>query len=137
MLFEEFVRRVQSRARLGSSVGAIEATRATLQTLTERIGIDEAKYLAAQLPREIREYLLDLADGQEAAQQFSVEDFFQRVAQIEDVEISDSIIHARVVMEVLSEAVSDAAMNALRNKLPEQFQLLFESVDTTALRHRK
>ena len=73
-----------------------------------------------------------LVEFQRAPQEFSVEEFFQRVSQIEDIDVADAIIHARVVIEVMFEAVSPPAMDAVRNQLPEQFHLLFEPVDMPA-----
>jgi len=136
MQYEDFHRRVQSRALLGSKGGAIEATTATLRVLRQRIGINEANHLAAQLPGEIGGFLVDVAEDDRIPQPFSVQEFFQRVSQIEDVDVADAIVHARAVIEVLSEAVSADAMDVVRNQLPEQFHLLFEPVDSAALQRR-
>ena len=59
MEHDEFIGQVQHRARLGSRGDAERATRATLETLAERIADGAANNLAAQLPNEIGEHALD------------------------------------------------------------------------------
>ena len=57
MKHDEFIGQVQHRARLSSRGEAERATRATLETLAERLSGGEAKDLASQLPSEIGEHL--------------------------------------------------------------------------------
>ena len=61
-----------------------KAIQATLETLKERIIGDEASNLAAQLPEEIGKHLR----GQEGenGQYFTLQEFYQRVGQIEGVD---------------------------------------------------
>ncbi len=51
MEHDEFIGQAQHRARLASRGEAERATRATLETLAERISDGAAQNLAAQLPR--------------------------------------------------------------------------------------
>ncbi len=55
MKHDEFIGQMQYRARLSSRGAAERATRATLETLAERLAGGEARDLAAQLPPEIGE----------------------------------------------------------------------------------
>ena len=57
MKYDEFIKHVQTVAQLNSRQEAELATRATLETIRERIVGDEAKDLASQLPKELAEYL--------------------------------------------------------------------------------
>jgi uncharacterized protein (DUF2267 family) len=57
MKHDECIGQGQHRARLSSRGEAERATRATLETLAERLVGGEAKDLAAQLPPEIGEHL--------------------------------------------------------------------------------
>ena len=52
MKHDEFIGQVQHRARLSSRGEAERATRATLETLAERLAGGEEQDLAAQLPAE-------------------------------------------------------------------------------------
>ncbi len=132
MKFEEFVKEVQQRGRFTSKIDAIRSIRATLQTLSERLAGGEAKDLASQLPQEIGSYLywnLGLPP-----ERMALEDFFQRVALRESADMSQAIYHARVVMEVLQEAVSPGEIKDVRGQLPPEYAPLFESGSTGQLK---
>jgi uncharacterized protein (DUF2267 family) len=125
MKHDEFIGQVQYRARLSSRGAAERATRATLETLAERLAGGEAKDLAAQLPPEIAEYL---QGGWSAmGERFSLAEFFRRVSQREGADLPDAVFHARAVIEVLSEAVSQGEMDDVRAQLPAEFDRLFEA----------
>jgi uncharacterized protein (DUF2267 family) len=128
MKHDEFIGQVQHRARLSSRGAAERATRATLETLAERLAGGEAKDLAAQLPLEIAEHLR----GQWSAlgERFSLDEFFRRVSLREGVDLSDAVFHAQAVIEVLNEAVSRGEMDDVRAQLPSEFDRLFESGST-------
>ena len=125
MKHDEFIGQVQHRARLGSRGEAERATRATLETLAERLAGGEAKDLASQLPQEIGEHLRREWSG--VGERFSLDEFFRRVSLREGVDLPDAIFHARAVIEVVSEAVSKGEMDDVRAQLPAEFDRLFES----------
>jgi uncharacterized protein (DUF2267 family) len=112
MKHDEFIGQVQHRARLSSRGDAQMTTRATLETLAERLAGDEADDLASQLPRGIAEYLRTGLAGE--GERFSVEEFFQRVSRREGVDLPKAIYHARAVIAVLYEAVSQGEMADVR-----------------------
>ena len=124
MKHDEFIGQVQHRARLASRGDAEIATRATLETLAERLSGGEADDLASQLPRGIAEYLRTEFAGE--GMRFSVEEFFERVSQREGVDLSRAIYHARAVIAVLYEAVSPGEMDDVRAQLPAEYARLFE-----------
>ncbi|SRR6266851_4822569 len=125
MKHDEFIGQVQHRARLSSRGAAERATRATLETLAERLAGGEAKDLAAQLPPELAEHL---RGGWSAmGERFSLDEFFRRVSQREGADLPDAVFHARAVIEVLSEAVSQGEMDDVRAQLPAEFNRLFEA----------
>ena len=57
MKYDEFIAQVQRRADLKTKNEAVQAIRAVLETLGERLAGGEPKDLAAQLPSEIASYL--------------------------------------------------------------------------------
>lgn len=124
MQFNEFLGKVQDRARLESLDGAMRATRATLNTLAERLRGNEPTDLAAQLPGEIGEHLQ--AEGAGAGERFGIDEFVRRVSEREGGHADDSIHHAQVVLGVLAEAVSRGEMRDVRQQLPEEYDKLFE-----------
>jgi uncharacterized protein (DUF2267 family) len=132
MRFEEFVGQVQHRARLASEGEAMRAIYATLETLGERLFGREADELAAQLPAAIGAYLR-LAKEKE---RFDLEEFFRRVAEREGVDLPDAVFHARVVLEVLQEAVTPGEIQDVLAQLPEEFRAVFEAGSQGPLRIR-
>lgn len=123
MQTQEFLGRVQSTARLPSLDAAIRATRATLETLAERLGPDESRHLGAQLPHEIQLYLRGV--GTPMPERFSSDEFLERVCAREGVELPKSAYHARAVMEVLTEAVSQGQIRDVIDGLPNDYRRLF------------
>lgn len=120
MQYNEFIGNVQAKARIGTQGNAVRAVHATLTTLAERISAEEAEHLAAQLPPELGAYLkTDITD------RFSLNDFFERVAKRENVDMPDATHHARAVISVLTDAVSAGQIDEVRGQLPNEFDPLF------------
>jgi uncharacterized protein (DUF2267 family) len=123
MQYDQFIGLVQHRAQLPSQGDAVAAVRSTLETLAERLTETEAVHLAAQLPREIAAYLSRPVIGQQA---LTLREFFERVSAREAVDLPQAVYHARVVAEVLREAVSPGEIKDVLAQLPPEFQPLFE-----------
>jgi len=122
MQMYEFVGQVQNGAHLPSMEMALNATRATLETLAERLGADEARHLAAQLPQGIGQYL----GGRKAvAEHFSSKEFLKRISAREGTDLQVSSHHARAVLDALKLAVSDGEMRSVLEHLPADYAPLF------------
>ena len=128
MIHDEFIGQVQHRARLSSRGEAERATRATLETLAERLAGGEAKDLAAQLPPVIGHHLRSQQSAQ--GERFSLEEFFRRVSLREGIDPPKAVFHARAVIEVLREAVSPGELDDVRAQLPAEFARIFEAGST-------
>ncbi len=124
MRYEEFIGHVQHRAGLGSRAEAERATHATLETLAERLVGGEAHDLAAQLPVELAHYL-QLPDAGIGAK-LTLDEFFELVSEREGVDLPDATFHARVVIGVLTEAVSMGEIQDVCVQLPAAFAQLFK-----------
>ncbi len=124
MKYDEFIAQVQRRLELGSREEAERATRATLETLGERLAGGEPKDLAAQLPPEIGVYLLQTLAG--TGQGFSLDEFFQRVSERESLPLTEATYHARVIIALLSEIVTVGEIDNVKAQLPADFRELFE-----------
>jgi uncharacterized protein (DUF2267 family) len=135
MTHDEFVGQVQARAHLPSRGAAEAAIRATLETLAERLEGGAADNLAAQLPREIGRHLTT----DHSFQRLSIDEFFRRVCELEGegFDLPDSVYHARVVIEVLEEAVSKGAVDKIRAMLPAEYAPLFEAGSQGRMREAK
>lgn len=131
MNFDRFLGQVQDRARLSDTQKALRATRATLQTLAERINCNEAKDLASQLPEEIGLFLQ--CEPYHTSERFSLEEFFLRVSERESVDLPAATYHARVVVEVLQEAVTPGEIKDVMAQLPPEFERLFVAGSTGSM----
>lgn len=123
MKYDEFVGQVHHQARLASRGEAVRATHATLETLAERLTADQAEHLAAQLPQEIGKYL-HLANG---GGRFGLDEFFQRVAERETVDLPEAVHHARAVVSVLGDAVTEGELEHVLAQLPDEYEPLFQA----------
>ncbi|WP_202593661.1 DUF2267 domain-containing protein [Halococcus sediminicola] len=131
---DTFIGKVQNRAELPSRGAALGASRATLQTLGDRIQEGEATNLAAQLSDELGRFLEEHAKTTES---FSFDEFIERVADRDENfgesddgnDLSAATFHARVVVDVLEDAVSGGQLDDLRNQLPDEYGQLFELAD--------
>ena len=124
--YDEFIKEVQTRGHMKSRDEAEKATKATLETLAERLAGGEPHDLASQLPPELAGYLR--YEGEETSDPFSLDEFFERVTQRDEgVDQPRAVYHARVVMEVLGDAVTQGEMDHVRSQLPEEYEPLFEA----------
>jgi uncharacterized protein (DUF2267 family) len=125
MTHDQFVGQVQNRGHMDSRADAERATRATLETLAERLAGGEAEHLAAQLPREIGEHLRR-SKGDDF-ERLSLDDFYHRVSEREASELPEAAHHAKAVISVLREAVSEGEFADIETQLPEEFSHLLEA----------
>lgn len=124
MQHDEFIGQVQHRARLDSRGAAEAATRATLETLGERLEGGTPSNIAGQLPHEIQQHLAK-HDG--PAERFEVGDFYARVADRESpgTHLPDAALHARAVLSVVGDAVGDGTLEQVKEQLtPDYTDLL-------------
>ncbi|WP_326600358.1 DUF2267 domain-containing protein [Streptomyces sp. NBC_01803] len=136
MQHDEFIGQVQARARLDSRGAAEAATRASLETLAERIPPSLAANLAAQLPREIGEHLLRVAaapDLPATGIRMSRSEFFDRVAQRSGADTPKAVHEARCVVEVTGEATVGGLTGKIRDSLDDELaEVLFAGSSGTA-----
>lgn len=125
MQLHDFLGQVQHRAQLPDFDSALRASRATLQTLAERMSGNEPAQLGAQLPRELAEYLRH--DGAGSGERFDSDEFLKRVSEREGVDLPVSVYHVRAVIEVLREAVSPGEIRDVLDQLPDDYRRLFEA----------
>ena len=132
MQTQEFLGQVQNKAGLATLGEAMRATRATLETLAERLGPDETRHLAAQLPHEIQLFLADA--GMAMPERFSSNEFLLRVCAREGIDLPESTHHARAVIDVLTEAVSPGDIDDVLERLPDDYRPLFAGSERRTLR---
>jgi len=130
MKHDEFIKHVQSVAQLNTRAEAERATRATLETLAERIVGDEANNLAAQLPQELQEYLHG-REGQ-VGEHFSLKEFYERVGRREGIEPTAVPNHVRAVFTVLNAAVSPGEFEEACHNLSKDYRELVVAASSSS-----
>lgn len=128
----EFLAAVERRTDVGSSEEADAVADATLRTLGDRIVQGGAENVASQLPGQVGD---SLTSAPPEADQLSVEAFTRRVEtrerEFSPLDDADGERYARAVLEVLGEAVSGGELDDARAQLPDEFDPLFDPVDTS------
>jgi uncharacterized protein (DUF2267 family) len=122
MQTQEFLDQVQDKAHLATIGEALLATRATLETLAERLGPDDAQHLATRLPPEIQ--LLLLEGSTLLPERFSSNEFLLRVCAREGIDLTESTHHARAVIDVLTQAVPTNDASDVLDRLPDDYRRL-------------
>ncbi|MDB9447355.1 DUF2267 domain-containing protein [Anabaena sp. CS-542/02] len=128
MQYNEFITHVQSLAQSNSREEAERATRATLETITERIPGDEFKEVAAELPQELAQSL-QRREG-EISEPFNLQEFISRVSQRENIEPTTSAIHVRAVFAVLQNAINPEKFSKFHNYFDHDYEELFTTSPT-------
>jgi uncharacterized protein (DUF2267 family) len=127
--YDRFMTIVQQHAGI-SWEKAERATRATLQTLAERIPWGEARDIAADLPDEIGAWLLE--GGRHDAEPFDAVEFVRRVADREGVDPETAEQHARAVLVALVRLVRGDAIEQMLAQLPKEFAPLLGDAKQSA-----
>lgn len=125
MEYTEFIDRVRQRTGLDSQEDAVRVTRATLETLGERLSRVETRRLATQLPKELAAYF----HPRQESQLFPLEEFFNRVSAREKVRHAEAVDHARAVITVLCEAASPGEIEDVRRELAPEYDELFKETE--------
>ena len=117
MDYDTFIGEVQNRGQFASREDAVRATRITLETLSQRIGPDEAEDLGAQLPEEIGRFLSKV----DTVERFDWNEFIDRIIEKgkynpED-ERGDAVHHTRVVIDVVQDAGTVGEIEDLRDQI--------------------
>ena len=122
MQFHEFITRVREQTRLKSDEDAITVARAVLETLGERLDGKVRNGLVAQLPKELKEFLLARADHSD---QYDVEEFYKRIGARADLTYEDARERTGQVLSVLREAVPEGEIADILEDLPPEYGKLF------------
>jgi uncharacterized protein (DUF2267 family) len=117
MRYEAFLGAVSQRASIPSS-RAERATRATLETLAERLTSGESLDLAAQLPKPMS---TALRPPTEAAQKFGADEFVRRVADRIGSDERQARNVVRAVFATMRESISSGEFDDILAQLPRDF----------------
>jgi len=120
--YNEFIDAVAGR--LGASRDDAKAlSLATLVTLSERISGGEVRELAAQLPDQLRGWLLPT---EENADRFGLAEYIRRVGVRAEMDTDRAQEGTRAVLATLREAVTGEEFSDSLSQLPREFWAVVE-----------
>ena len=122
MQIDDFISRVQEQTRLDTRGEAIALTKAVLETLGERLDRKVRNGVAAQLPEELKDFLLARGDHTE---RYDLAEFYKRVGARADMSDQDASTHTGQVLSVLRQAISEGEVQDILEDLPAEYQQLF------------
>lgn len=115
---------VRRRAGLPGAAAAIEAVRATLHTLAERLSSGDALRLWQALPASFAQAVP--AEPPPFVGAYSFDEFCQRLADRGQHDVPVAVFRARTVLQVLREAAPDLpAWQSIPSQLTNDFAPLF------------
>ncbi|BAZ31019.1 hypothetical protein NIES4074_34890 [Cylindrospermum sp. NIES-4074] len=129
MEYNEFITHVESLAQSNSREEAESATRATLETIKERIAGDELEAFTRLLPQELGNYLRG-REG-DSGQSFNLQEFIKRASQKENIEPTTAAIHVRAVFAVLQNAISPEIFARFHSYFSHDYEELFATSPTS------
>ena len=122
MQFDDFITRVQEQARLNTREESIRITRAVLETLGERLDRKVRNGLEAQLPNELKDFLLARV---EHSDQYDLQEFYNRVGARADLTAREATERTKQVVAVLREAVPGGEIEDILEDLSPEYGELF------------
>ena len=125
MNFKEFTYTVAERAGF-SREEAADLTRATLETLADRLSGGEARDLAVRLPEPMGESLRGKKGM--AAGNFGLEEFLRRVSEHTGLTVKETTDGVRAVFRTLAEVVPSDHFDQAMSQLPGDFRRMLEPV---------
>ena len=124
MKYAEFIDQVREDFSPGSEDEALRMTRATLETLGERIYRTARQNLAAQLPDQIKQLLVARTEPEGSMQdvdQFPLQEFYHRVSARAEMGYPRTLDGVKIVMRVMRQAVSPGIWEQLGNELSADY----------------
>ena len=124
MQFDDFITRVQEQARLDTRDDAIRITRAVLETLGERLDRKVRNGIEAQLPKELKEFLLARVEHDDTYE-YDLEEFYNRVGARSDLKYAAATERTGQVLSVLRQAIPWGEIEDILEDLPPEYGRLF------------
>jgi|PlaIllAssembly_1097288.scaffolds.fasta_scaffold375686_2 uncharacterized protein (DUF2267 family) len=121
MHYDHFVQKVQEYSGMRNFDEAEKVTRATLETIGERLPKTHRQHLATQLPVEMKEFLPKSL----RMQYLTLEEFYQRIGNRTNTGYSEAVKNAKTVVRVLHEAVASGELEDILATFPLEYNELF------------
>ena len=131
MQFDEFINRVQEQSGVDTREQAVGLTRAVLETLGERLDRKVRNGVEAQLPNELKEFLLARSENPD---KYDLTEFYNRVGARADLTYQDAARRTWQVFSVVRDAISGGEIEDILADLPSEYRELFEETLPTRWR---
>ncbi len=128
MQYRELIEQVQTHAQVETPAAAEALTETVMGVLGERLYRTSCDKLAAQLPKEMKNFLFSTQPPENTwrdVQTFDLAEFYNRVGARLKVGNPAAIRQSHAVMGVIQSAVSPAIIDHVRGELPAEFNELF------------
>lgn len=129
MLYDEFINKVQDRAKLDAREDAEQLVAVTMTTLAEPLSREETNRLASQLPGELKQLLEkhheEPIPAKQTMQSFNIEEYYNRVKARLGVSYREGVEQTNAVMSVLLEAVPNTIVASMLQDLPDGYDQVF------------
>ncbi len=122
MQFDDFINQTQEQTRLGTREETIAITKAVLETLGERLDRKVRNGVVAQLPDELKDFLLARSDNTD---RYELSEFYNRVGARADLNYQDAVRRTRQVFSVLRQAIAAGEVQDILESLPSEYEELF------------
>jgi uncharacterized protein (DUF2267 family) len=127
MQTEEFIEEVRMNLLRNHAIRMTDgdiwsAIESTLQTLAEQLEPDDTLHIAQQLPEPFAGFM----QPYEARDSLELDLFFERVAEMEAVDLTVASYYVRAVLQTLAQTLNDDDLAQLQSMLPQRFRSLFE-----------
>jgi len=122
MKFDDFINQTQEQTRLGTREETIAITKAVLETLGERLDRKVRNGVVAQLPDELKEFLLARSDNTD---RYELSEFYNRVGARADLNYQDAVRRTWQVFSVLRQAIAAGEVQDILESLPSEYEELF------------
>jgi len=120
---EEFEQKVSHRAGMPRDRSEV-LIRAVLETLAERLTGGEARDMAAQLPKPMKDWL---TPASEQAEGFGLDEFVRRVSERTRVSPEEARRATQAVLAVLRLTVTTGEFEDVMSQLPGEFSELLQA----------
>ena len=121
MQYHELIERVEADAGL-SREEAFRVTDAVAAVLAQRLSHEEARDVASQMPREVRDVMRPALRGDAPTDvPMDRDEFLEHVAHRADIPLDVAEPRVRAVFSVLREALTDGEWADVTERLPDSF----------------
>ncbi len=131
-VFQSWIKDLEEKSLLSSPEDAYATVRAVLQTLRDRLTLEEGADLSSQLPLIARGIFYEGWKPSNTPRKISLDEFLDEVRhklQGNCPNVDEALL-ASSVFELLEKHVSEGEMSDVRSVLPKEFRALFPELKT-------